>query len=102
VLIFGLGVLFVFLVLSAQYESFILPLVVILSVPLAILAALASRAALRLSNDVFCQIGLVMLVGVEQERDPHRGVRRAAEGARTERGGSCDRGGDDPAPPDPE
>ncbi|WP_375772683.1 multidrug efflux RND transporter permease subunit [Archangium gephyra] len=62
--IFGLGLLFVFLVLSAQYESFTLPLVVILSVPLAVLGALGLQALRGLSNDVFCQVGLVMLVGL--------------------------------------
>lgn len=63
-LIFGLGVLFVFLVLAAQYESFVLPLVIILSVPLAILGALGLQSARGLVNDVFCQVGLVMLVGL--------------------------------------
>ncbi|MFP2923853.1 efflux RND transporter permease subunit [Pyxidicoccus sp. 3LG] len=62
--IFGLGLLFVFLVLAAQYESFILPLVVILSVPLAIMGALGLQLARGFANDVFCQVGLVMLVGL--------------------------------------
>jgi hydrophobic/amphiphilic exporter-1 (mainly G- bacteria), HAE1 family len=62
--IFGLGLVFVFLVLSAQYESFRLPFVVILSVPLAILGALGLQALRGLPNDVFCQVGLVMLVGL--------------------------------------
>ena len=63
-LIFGLGILFVFLVLAAQYESFVLPFVIILSVPLAILGGLGLQAARGLANDVFCQVGLVMLVGL--------------------------------------
>jgi hydrophobic/amphiphilic exporter-1 (mainly G- bacteria), HAE1 family len=62
--IFGLGILFVFLVLAAQYESFSLPLVVIFSVPLAILGALGLQHARGLPNDIFCQVGLVMLVGL--------------------------------------
>ncbi|MCC7072312.1 MAG: efflux RND transporter permease subunit [Deltaproteobacteria bacterium] len=62
--IFALGVLFVFLVLAAQYESFVLPLVVILSVPLAVLGGLGLQALRGLANDVFCQIGLLMLVGL--------------------------------------
>lgn len=62
--IFVLGIVFVFLVLAAQYESFILPLVIILSVPLAILGGLGLQAARGLANDVFCQVGLVMLVGL--------------------------------------
>ena len=62
--IFGMGLVFVFLVLAAQYESFSLPFVVILSVPLAILGALGLQVLRGLSNDVFCQVGLVMLVGL--------------------------------------
>ncbi|WNG50950.1 multidrug efflux RND transporter permease subunit [Archangium minus] len=63
-IIFGLGLLFVFLVLAAQYESFSLPLVIILSVPLAILGALGLQWLRGFANDVFCQVGLVMLVGL--------------------------------------
>lgn len=66
-LIFALGIVFVFLVLAAQYESFILPFVVILSVPLAILGALGLQAARGYPNDVFCQVGLVMLVGLSSK-----------------------------------
>jgi hydrophobic/amphiphilic exporter-1 (mainly G- bacteria), HAE1 family len=63
-IIFALGLTFVFLVLSAQYESFALPLVIILAVPLALLGALAAQRLRGLSNDVFCQIGLLMLIGL--------------------------------------
>ncbi|MCP3098136.1 multidrug efflux RND transporter permease subunit [Myxococcus sp. K15C18031901] len=63
-LIFALGLLFVFLVLAAQYESFILPLVIILSVPLALMGALGLQLWRGFANDVFCQLGLVMLVGL--------------------------------------
>ncbi|MDY7225067.1 efflux RND transporter permease subunit [Hyalangium rubrum] len=63
-IIFSMGLLFVFLVLAAQYESFTLPFVIILSVPLAILGALGLQFARGLANDVFCQVGLVMLVGL--------------------------------------
>jgi len=66
-IIFGIGLLFVFLVLAAQYESFALPFVVILSVPLAILGALGLQLARGFPNDVFCQIGLVMLVGLSSK-----------------------------------
>jgi HAE1 family hydrophobic/amphiphilic exporter-1 len=62
--IFGLGLVFVFLVLAAQYESFKLPFVIILAVPLAVLGALGLQTLRGLANDVFCQIGLVMLVGL--------------------------------------
>ncbi len=63
-IIFALGLLFVFLVLAAQYESFTLPLVIIFSVPLAIMGALGLQLARGFANDVFCQVGLVMLVGL--------------------------------------
>ncbi len=59
-----LGLVFVFLVLAAQYESFKLPFVVILAVPLAVLGGLGLQLARGLVNDVFCQVGLVMLVGL--------------------------------------
>ena len=84
IVIFGLAVLFVFLVLAAQYESLVDPLIIILAVPLAILGALGAvwvRHTLTqlpnpfthmpilartndVQNDIFCQIGLVMLVGL--------------------------------------
>jgi HAE1 family hydrophobic/amphiphilic exporter-1 len=63
-LIFALGLTFVFLVLSAQYESFTLPFIIILAVPLALLGALAAQRLRGLVNDVFCQIGLLMLIGL--------------------------------------
>jgi HAE1 family hydrophobic/amphiphilic exporter-1 len=63
-MIFILGVVFVFLVLAAQYESFKLPFVVILAVPLAILGALGLQVLRGQVNDVFCQVGLVMLIGL--------------------------------------
>ncbi len=62
--IFALGLTVVFLVLAAQYESFTLPFIVILAVPLALLGALAAQLARGLQNDVFCQIGLLMLIGL--------------------------------------
>lgn len=63
-IIFGLGLLFVFLVLAAQYESIVDPLVILFSVPLAILGALIAQHAAHLENDIFCQIGLVMLIAL--------------------------------------
>ncbi len=65
--IFLLGLLFVFLVLAAQYESFTLPFVVVLSVPLALLGALGLQSLRGLANDVFCQVGMVMLVGLSSK-----------------------------------
>jgi hydrophobic/amphiphilic exporter-1 (mainly G- bacteria), HAE1 family len=63
-LIFGLGLVFVFLVLAAQYESFVDPFIIILAVPLAVLGALSAQFLRGLPNDVYCQIGLVMLIGL--------------------------------------
>lgn len=63
-LIFGLGLVFVFLVLAAQYENYVDPLIIMLSVPLAILGALSAQMLRGLANDVFCQVGLVMLIGL--------------------------------------
>ncbi len=63
-LLFGLGLLVVYLTLSAQYESFVLPLIILLAVPMAIFGALAAQAMRGLANDVYCQIGLVMLIGL--------------------------------------
>jgi HAE1 family hydrophobic/amphiphilic exporter-1 len=63
-IIFGLGILVVYLTLSAQYESFALPFIILLAVPMAVLGALGLVAARGLANDVYCQIGLVMLIGL--------------------------------------
>ncbi len=63
-IIFGLGILVVYLTLSAQYESFALPFIILLAVPMAILGALGAVSLRGLSNDVYCQIGLVMLIGL--------------------------------------
>ena len=64
VLIFGLGILVVYLTLSALYESFALPFIILLAVPMAVLGALGLVALRGYSNDVYCQIGLVMLIGL--------------------------------------
>ncbi|MFO0843773.1 MAG: efflux RND transporter permease subunit [Gemmataceae bacterium] len=64
VYIFLIVVAFVYLVLVAQYESFILPLAVILSLPVGIFGSFLFLKATGLSNDVWAQIGLVMLVGL--------------------------------------
>ena len=62
--IFGLGLVFVFLVLAVQYESIADPLVIILPVPLAILGALSAQSMRGFANDIYCQVGLVMLIGL--------------------------------------
>ncbi len=64
VILFGLGMVFVYLTLAAQYESFVLPSIVLLGVPVALMGALAAVALRGLTNDVYCQIGLVMLIGL--------------------------------------
>ncbi len=74
-LIFGLGLLMAFLVLAAQYESYIDPIIIMLTVPLAVLGAIAAiwfRANVLqagsiwpiINNDVYVQVGLVMLIGL--------------------------------------
>src|ERR1700722_13998729 len=67
VILFGLGTLVVYLTLSAQYESFVLPFIVLLAVPTAMLGALGAQSLRGLQNDVYCQIGLVMLVGLSSK-----------------------------------
>jgi HAE1 family hydrophobic/amphiphilic exporter-1 len=62
--IFGLALLLVYLVLAAQYESLVLPFIVLLGVPLAVLGALGAQWSRGLSNDVYAQVGLVMLIGL--------------------------------------
>ncbi|MDQ0998934.1 HAE1 family hydrophobic/amphiphilic exporter-1 [Phyllobacterium ifriqiyense] len=64
VFIFALSVIFVFLALSAQYESWVLPLAIILIVPLAVLAALIGVALRGMDNNILTQIGLVVLIGL--------------------------------------
>ena len=64
VIIFGLGILVVYLTLSALYESFALPFIILLAVPMAVLGALLAQTLRGLPNDVYCQIGLVMLIGL--------------------------------------
>ena len=63
-ILFGLGVLVVYLTLSAQYESFVLPFIILLAVPMALLGALSAQWIRGQQNDVYCQVGLVMLVGL--------------------------------------
>jgi hydrophobic/amphiphilic exporter-1 (mainly G- bacteria), HAE1 family len=64
ILIFGLALLLVYLTLAAQYESLVLPFIVLLGVPVAVLGALSAQWVRGLANDVYCQVGLVMLIGL--------------------------------------
>lgn len=62
--IFAFSALFVFLILAALYESWTLPFSVLLSVPIAVVGAFAALMARSLENNVYAQIGLVMLIGL--------------------------------------
>lgn len=62
--LFALSVVFIFLVLAAQFESFVHPLTILLSVPLAVVGALLSLFALQQSLNIYSQIGLIMLIGL--------------------------------------
>ena len=66
-MLFGLGLVVVYLTLAAQYESFVLPFIVLLAVPVALLGAVGAQALRGLQNDVYCQIGLVMLIGLSSK-----------------------------------
>ena len=63
-MVFGMSFLFVFLILAALYESWSLPFSVLLSVPIAVLGANAGLLLRKFDNNVFAQIGLVMLIGL--------------------------------------
>jgi multidrug efflux pump len=63
-LLFLLAVVFIFLVLAAQFESFIHPLTILLAVPLAVFGALVSLFVFRQSLNIYSQIGLIMLIGL--------------------------------------
>ncbi|MDE2583859.1 MAG: multidrug efflux RND transporter permease subunit [Betaproteobacteria bacterium] len=92
---FGFGIIMVFLILAAQYEKWSLPLAVILAVPFALFGALAAVMVRGMPNDIYFQIGLVVLIGLAsknailivefaaQKRAEGLGVLEAAlEGAR--------------------
>lgn len=92
---FGFGIVMVFLILAAQYEKWSLPLAVILAVPFALFGALAAVMIRGMPNDIYFQIGLVVLIGLAsknailiiefaaQKRAEGMGVLEAAlEGAR--------------------
>ncbi|MGD0367647.1 MAG: efflux RND transporter permease subunit [Acidobacteriaceae bacterium] len=64
IIIFALGILVVYLTLAALYESFALPFIILLAVPMAVLGALLAQSARGYPDDIYCQIGLVMLIGL--------------------------------------
>ncbi len=93
--IFAVVLIFVYLVLAAQYESFVLPLVVILSLPVGVFGSFVMLKAMGLANDVYAQIGLIMLIGllgknavlivefaVQRQREGATVAEAAIEGAR--------------------
>jgi len=63
-LVFGLAILLVYLVLAGQYESWIIPVAVILAVPLALLGTVMTLAGIGLANNIYVQIGLVLLIAL--------------------------------------
>jgi HAE1 family hydrophobic/amphiphilic exporter-1 len=64
VVIIGIVLIFVYLVLAAQYESFLLPFAVILSLPAGLFGTLFLLQILGLANDIYAQVGMVMLIGL--------------------------------------
>ena len=64
VYLFALAIIIVYLILAAQYESWVLPFIILLGVPLAVFGALTAQLLRGFTNDVFCQVGLVMLIGL--------------------------------------
>lgn len=64
VYIFMIVLVFVYLVLASQYESFIIPLAVIFSLPIGVFGSFAMLKLMGLANDIYAQIGLIMLVGL--------------------------------------
>ncbi|HLW06485.1 MAG TPA: efflux RND transporter permease subunit, partial [Marinilabiliaceae bacterium] len=64
ILIFALCIVFVYFILAAQYESYLLPMAVILSLPTGIMGAFISQKIAGLENNIYFQIALVMLVGL--------------------------------------
>lgn len=94
--IFLIVLAFVYLILAAQYESFILPLAVILSLPAGVFGSFMLIKVMGLANDIYAQVGLVMLVGllgknavlivefaVQKHRSGSTVLQAAIEGART-------------------
>ncbi|EKF02536.1 RND transporter, hydrophobe/amphiphile efflux-1 family protein [Tolypothrix sp. PCC 7601] len=64
ILIFGFGIIMVFLTLAAQYESYVDPAIILLTVPLALFGALSALSLRGLVNDVYANVALVMLIGL--------------------------------------
>lgn len=63
-IVFIISLIFVFLVLAAQYESWSMPIMILLAIPLGLLGAIGALALRGMNLDVYGQIGLVMLIGL--------------------------------------
>ena len=63
-LIFAMAVLFVFMILAAQYESWVLPLAIVLIVPMCLLSAVLGITVAGMDNNILTQIGFVVLIGL--------------------------------------
>lgn len=63
-IIFALSLIFVYFILAAQYESYILPLVIVISLPLGVMGAYVGQKLAGLENNIYFQIALIMLVGL--------------------------------------
>lgn len=64
ILIFALSILFVYFLLAAQYESYILPWAVLLSIPVGLIGVYATIGLAGLQNNIYVQVGLIMLIGL--------------------------------------
>lgn len=64
ILIFALSILFVYFLLAAQYESYILPWAVLLSIPVGLIGVYATIGIAGLQNNIYVQVGLIMLIGL--------------------------------------
>ncbi|MDH3327900.1 MAG: multidrug efflux RND transporter permease subunit [Desulfobulbaceae bacterium] len=67
VFVFAFALIVVYLVLCAQYESWILPIMIMISVPLVMLGALLAQNYAGLDNNIFAQVGLVLLIGLSSK-----------------------------------
>ncbi len=97
-LVFGLGSLLVFLVLAGQYESWSLPLAIILIVPMCLLAAIVGIWIAGMDNNIFAQIGFVVLIGLAAKNAILVvEFAKAKEDEGLDRFAAVDRGGEDAA-----